>query len=67
MVKFRCINDIFGYCGGKPTGLAQAKEKMIMQDGKEMNSGVWENLTCSNVPTTCKHYGTSIERKKKDG
>ena len=56
-MKWKCINDLFGYCSGEPDGAADARmeERTTKVNGVDtivkINTGM--GATCSLNPKTC--------------
>jgi len=56
-MKWRCINDLFGYCSGEPDGASNARmeERSTKVNGVDtivkINTGM--GATCSLNPKTC--------------
>jgi len=55
-MKWKCINDLFGYCSGEPDGASKAYETEVATgDSKQPHVKVKLGLgaTCSLNPKTC--------------
>jgi len=60
MIHFRCANDVFGYCSGKPTpGQGVIK---FLNDGQQV-----VYLSCKLSPKTCGKYLTNTELARAEG
>ena len=61
-MKWKCINDWFGYCSGEPDGAANARMEEIATKVNRMDTIVKINIgmgaTCSLDKKTCGKYQT---------
>lgn len=70
---WRCVKDMLGYCGGEPTGIAEATEILLPGlDGygqyvDSLPSGMFVGATCSKVPESCGLYRNVREAYKEAG
>lgn len=59
-IRFRCVNDFWGYCSNKPV---PGRGKVVfLKDGQQL-----VDLNCKLSPKTCNRYLTHTELCKEEG